>query len=497
MSKREPQVDILIPTIGRRSLRTALLAAASQTHRGVRVVVCADGPQPEAEAIVREVAASRTVYRQTPERFGHGDFVKEWWINHKDAAPWLRVLDDDDWMPPYAIAEMMREAVEGVSLVVCQMVVCVAGNVGSPMRWRVSGGELTEDGATTGTCLMRTAAIRGPYPVRLPADYRLACRAAAVGEVRFVQTPLYWYNGYRGGKALAKRPRTGYPEKYRYRFPHAFRKALLVRVPLENFMDDAGRLFRRAEDQAMFRAMARLAKRTARISVGHYRYEVATNDWTPAAEETARTRKLIVSRGFIPEGARLKSIAACYDEPEICFLVPCYRAEDKIARCIRSIQRQAGEWRCIIAVDGHDTKTADATYEAVGRDGRFTVIFRQKRLYGLGNQLEAVKDLPDNTIVCQVDGDDYLLGDAYALAVAEAFADPDVEMTYGCGLNVAKSAEERRLQGQLAKMSDERSALVDEHRAKPTASRKAEIASTLTETRPQLIAVRKALEALK
>ena len=500
ISDDENAVDIVIATTGRQSLWTALLAALTQTYPGARTVVCGDGPQPNARAIFDTLTASfpgaQAIYRETPERFGHGNFVKEWWINHAEAATWLRFLDDDDWVPPYAIAEMMRPTSTDVSLVVCGMVVCVAGAVDKTMKYRICGGKTDETGAVTGTCLLRTKTIKGPYPTQLPADYRLALRAAAEGVVRHIDTPLYWYNGYRGGKTGAKRMTESYGDKWLYRHPHSFRKRLLGKVPMPNLLDDDGKLFRRAEDQAMFRPMARLARRTARMASGHYFYDITTYAWTPPSNETAAMRKLIIKRGFIANGEPCVPGVPPSGQGEIVFIVPCYRAASTIGRCVASLKVQAGKWRCIIAVDGGDSETTDAARLAIHGDTRFTVVVQPTRLYGLGNQLEIVSHLPDDTIVCQVDGDDCLIGRSYALAIAHAYADPDVEMTYGRGENPPVSEAHAKVLSRLHDLSVRRSAYLDERGASPSPARCAEIDGMLERIRPRISKAKKYLKRI-
>ena len=66
------RVDVVIATIGRASLRTALVAGLSQTYPNTRTIVVADGPCPEARAIFDDVVrpGDRALYVELPKRLG-------------------------------------------------------------------------------------------------------------------------------------------------------------------------------------------------------------------------------------------------------------------------------------------------------------------------------------------------------------------------------------------------------------------------------------------
>ena len=429
-----PNIDVVITTIGRRSLYTALLASLSQTYPGTRTVVCADGYTPEAREIfnrlIHAYPTTNAIYVETPTRYGHGSFVKEWWINNPEAAQWVRLLDDDDWMPPYAISEMVKAIDENTSVVVCKNTMCVDRGHSVGRVFGVRGGTFTKIGVSTATCLLKTASIKGEYPLEMPADYHLAKRALNSGEVKFVQLPLYWANGYRGGKGHARKlDGGGYKDRWEYTAPHTFRRSLISKVPLINFYDRDGALYKQTEDQAMFRPMAKMAKKVVRIAQQYYVWDkVRSNGQNRSCQ---LSKKHITTKGFRQGNLYLPNMPVDYNIPEACILVPCYKAHDKIQRCLKSIRDQKGDWRCIVAVDGNDQVTAQVARDYIGKDARFSVTVQPTRLYGLGNQLSVIEYLPGNTIICQVDGDDYLEGNNYIEAVYEMYQDPDVELTHG------------------------------------------------------------------
>jgi len=195
-------VDILIATSGRESLAQSILAAQSQTYSGARVVVIGDGPQPVARKIVKQYDRDNSiVYHETPEHFGHGNPVKEWWLNHSRCAAYVKFLDDDDWLAPIAIDEMMRRMSADVVLASCQMLVLKTDYARKRcIKTRICPGVMKPNMIGTGCMLVRSDAAQG---VRFPltndcSDYHWALEVSRKGRVVNVPFPLYYYNGYRG-----------------------------------------------------------------------------------------------------------------------------------------------------------------------------------------------------------------------------------------------------------------------------------------------------------
>jgi hypothetical protein len=128
----DPQVTIVLPTFQRAELlRTrSLPAALAQTHGRLEVLVIGDGPDPEAEQVVREAGDERVRWAGLPQRYVYPDAHRHWLaistLTRNEgyrlaSGHWLFDLDDDDSLPQDAVAllleaarERRAEAVQGV-----------------------------------------------------------------------------------------------------------------------------------------------------------------------------------------------------------------------------------------------------------------------------------------------------------------------------------------------------------------------------------------------
>ena len=131
-SEPDPLVTVVLPTYGRADLlgTRSLPATLAQTHGRLEVLVIGDGPDPEAEQVVRELGDERVRWTSLPQRHVYPDPERHWLASSTLArnegyrlagGRWLFDFDDDDALPPDAIAllleaarERRAEAVQGV-----------------------------------------------------------------------------------------------------------------------------------------------------------------------------------------------------------------------------------------------------------------------------------------------------------------------------------------------------------------------------------------------
>lgn len=91
-------------------------------------------------------------------------------------------------------------------------------------------------------------------------------------------------------------------------------------------------------------------------------------------------------------------------------------------------------WRAIYINDCSTDNTyclVTSYIQQKGFEDRFTIINNTKRLGALCNIYNAVHSCDDNEIIVLVDGDDWLAHDKVLDIVANAYADPDIWLTYG------------------------------------------------------------------
>lgn len=102
-----PLVTVVLPTYRRPGLlRTrSLPAALAQTHERLEVLVIGDGPDPEAEQVVRELDDDRVRWTSLPQRHVYPDAQRHWLASSTLArnegyrlarGGWLFDFDDDD-----------------------------------------------------------------------------------------------------------------------------------------------------------------------------------------------------------------------------------------------------------------------------------------------------------------------------------------------------------------------------------------------------------------
>lgn len=116
-----------------------------------------------------------------------------------------------------------------------------------------------------------------------------------------------------------------------------------------------------------------------------------------------------------------------------CIVTPVFRARRWVRRCLRSIQAQTVDFRCVVRDDKSDDGTFELARATVAGDSRFFVERSEERLYPLGNIVAGIRRIahdPDDIIVT-VDGDDWLRHDQVLERLRDVYASPDVWLTYG------------------------------------------------------------------
>lgn len=116
------------------------------------------------------------------------------------------------------------------------------------------------------------------------------------------------------------------------------------------------------------------------------------------------------------------------------FLITSHRTLPYAKKCIESIQAQLGSFPSqAFYIDDfsayNDSEIAELTKLLNSIQGKLVLL--KSRHYQIGSLFEGMAMIKSpNSIVCLVDGDDYLLPHAIQ-TIAEAYASPDIVMTYG------------------------------------------------------------------
>ena len=116
----DPLVTVILTTYQRPELlrSRSLPAVLAQTHQRLEVLVIGDGPDPAAEAVVRELGDERVRWRHTSQRYIYPEPSRHWLaastLTRNEGyrlatGRWLFDFDDDDSLPPDAV-ELLLEA---------------------------------------------------------------------------------------------------------------------------------------------------------------------------------------------------------------------------------------------------------------------------------------------------------------------------------------------------------------------------------------------------
>lgn len=99
-------LSVIVPTCGRLTLFRAVTSALLQCRPGDEVIVCGDGPQPQAEAAAKNFGI-RYLEGPSEHRWGHAQ--RNFAIPHA-TGDYLVFLDDDDAFVPNAF-QAFRDAI--------------------------------------------------------------------------------------------------------------------------------------------------------------------------------------------------------------------------------------------------------------------------------------------------------------------------------------------------------------------------------------------------
>ncbi len=108
----------------------------------------------------------------------------------------------------------------------------------------------------------------------------------------------------------------------------------------------------------------------------------------------------------------------------ISILLPIHDAEETLAGCLRSIERQSEtRWECVMVDDGSRDRSAEIARDFVRRDGRFQLLRREHE--GLIPALSAGLDSCLAPYIARMDADDWMRRERLALQRAALDARPE------------------------------------------------------------------------
>ena len=115
-------------------------------------------------------------------------------------------------------------------------------------------------------------------------------------------------------------------------------------------------------------------------------------------------------------------------------LTTTYNCEKYIEKSLFSIMSQRyKDFTCYITDDMSTDNTVSIVHETIKNDSRFILIENQSKLYQPGNydQIINSKNIDDDEICVEVDGDDWLSDSNVFTRINEVYKDPNVWMTSG------------------------------------------------------------------
>ena len=115
-------------------------------------------------------------------------------------------------------------------------------------------------------------------------------------------------------------------------------------------------------------------------------------------------------------------------------LTTAYNCEKYVEKSLFSIMSQRyKDFTCYITDDMSTDNTVSIVHETIKNDSRFILIENQSKLYQPGNydQIINSKNIDDDEICVEVDGDDWLSDSNVFTRIYEVYKDPNVWMTSG------------------------------------------------------------------
>lgn len=115
-------------------------------------------------------------------------------------------------------------------------------------------------------------------------------------------------------------------------------------------------------------------------------------------------------------------------------LTTAYNCEKYVEKSLFSIMSQRyKDFTCYITDDMSTDNTVSIVHETIKNDSRFILIENQSKLYQPGNydQIINSKNIDDDEICVEVDGDDWLSDSNVFTRINEVYKDPNVWMTSG------------------------------------------------------------------
>ena len=112
-----------------------------------------------------------------------------------------------------------------------------------------------------------------------------------------------------------------------------------------------------------------------------------------------------------------------------------YNCEDYIEQCLGSIKGQDfTDFKCYITDDISTDNSVKITKDFIAGDDRFILIENTEKLYQPGNYDQVIrdnKDIDDNEIIVEIDGDDWLPNSKTLSRVNEVYKNQDIWIANG------------------------------------------------------------------